>query len=100
MAKIHPKDGVKYLTNLSLRFLVNQKLGEKTNPSKWSTLSLAKFLEKHGFVKLKYRPDGKAYTYECIKEIDLPALERLAHYEEIYNQETTSLNFQNKQKAS
>ena len=96
MGKIDPRDGVKYLTNLSLRFLLNTRLGNQKNEKGdpvWTSEKLGKFLEEHGFVKLKYRSDGKAYTYECVKGITEPEVEKLTHFDQVYHSAQKSKNY-------
>lgn len=105
MSKICPTDGMKYLTNLSQRFLnESQKLAavDPDGNPKWTSFELGKLLEEHGFVKLKYIAEGKAYTYTCIKGINLQEVERLAHFQQVYKSVQESKNYQShfKKKSS
>lgn len=99
MSKIDPRDGMKYLTNLTQRFLKLSKdlnvKDENGNP-KWTSLRLGKLLEQHGFIKLKYTAKGKPYTYFCIKGIDLTEVEKLAHFEQVYESVQESKNYKDR----
>lgn len=95
MSKIDPRDGLKYLTNLGLRFLANTRLANITNTKGepiWTSLKLGQLLEEHGYIKLKYTGKGKPYTYFCIKGITQTEVEKLVQLDSVYKSDQESKN--------